>query len=215
MANCVATNNHNTMVRTKQARYSRPESTPSLAFERFKEEGNTEGAVVYFPDINVLLYDKTQNFKPFVKNIPENTKINDVFLLKSGDRLIVKYEDEDDEDATMVCFPVVVPDKEQKAKLTEMIQNTGSEVTGELKTIQESVKRIKTLVGTMNTAVQTLCPGFDLAAMDEEAEFDLPLELESLDKLESACIAIMEESDALAVAEPFLKKRKASAADGE
>ena len=214
MANCVATNNHNTMVRTKQARYSRPESTQSLAFERFKEEGNTEGAVVYFPDINLLQYDKTQNFKPFVKNIPENTKINDVFLLKSGDRLIVKYDDEDDEDATMVCFPVVVPDKEQKAKLTEMIQNTGSEVTGELKTIQESVKRIKTLVGTMNTAVQTLCPGFDLAAMDEEAEFDLPLELESLDKLESACIAIMEESDALAVAEPFLKKRKA-AADGE
>jgi len=200
------------MVRTKLSRFNRPESTPNLAFERFDEEGNTEGAVIYYPDFNVLEYNKTQNFKAEY-DILESSTIKDVFLTKNSDRMMVNIDDGEGDFTTMVCFAVVVPDKEQKAKLTAKVQTTGTRVIEEIKSIQQSIKRIRTIVETLNTDVKTLCPGFDLATLDEEAEFGLPLSdgNYNIDKLDAACIALLDESEVLAVAEPFSKKRKFAA----
>ena len=212
------------MVRTKTYTYNRPESTPNLAFERFKEEGNSEEAVVYFPEEGLLQYNKTKQYFNTSQEIPDEMmmKIKEVFLPTNFNLLIVKYTDNnnDGDEIQLVCSPVVVPDKEQKVKITSLLQSAGSKMAEEVNTIQECIKRIKTHAGTLNSEVLAIVPGFDLEKLllpgedaGAGAEFDLPLKEQNpeLDALECVCMTVLEEYKALAVAEPFSKKRKASA----
>ena len=206
------------MGRTKTRTYNRQESTPSLAFERFKEEGNSEESVVYFPEEDGLLqYNKTKQYFNSCKQIPEDamSKISDVFLPKKENLLIVKYKDNEGDEIQVICSPVVVPDKEQKAKITSLVQTAGSKMAEEVETIQECIKRIKTLGQTLNSDVTGMVPGFDLEKLDEGAEIDLPLKEEDpeLDALECVCMTILDEYKTLSVAEPFSRKRKQAAAD--
>ena len=206
-------NNH--MVRTKTHTYNRPASTPSIAFERFKEgeAGGSDEAVVYFQENGLMQHNKTkQYYAPCNEDeFPEDTQITEVFITKKGNLLIIKYKDTDGDNVQMVCSPVVVPDSEQKVKITALVQTTGSKLVEEVEAIRECIKRIKTLTGTLNTEVLSMCPGFTLAALDEDTEFDLPMKEpgEEVDTLECSCTTMYCEYKALSVAEPFSKKRKA------
>ena len=59
-----------------------------------------------------------------------------------------------------------------------------------------------------------MVPGFDLEKLDEEAKFNLPLNEQTpeLGALECVCDTLEIEYKAIAVAEPFSKKRKVAAA---
>ena len=172
-------------------------------------------------------YNKTKQYFNTSQEIPEEMmmKIKEVFLPTNFNLLIVKYTDNnnDGDEIQLVCSPVVVPDKEQKVKITSLLQSAGSKMVEEVNTIQECIKRIKTHAGTLNSEVLAIVPGFDLeklllgmdAGAGAGAEFDLPLKEQNpeLDALECVCMTVLEEYKALAVAEPFSKKRKASAED--
>ena len=206
------------MVRTRTFTYNRPESTPSLAYERFNESGgNTEEAVIYHEEEGLLQYNKTKQYYTPSDDVPEDTQINEAFITTKGNLLIIKYEDADGCEMQLVCSPVVVPDAGQKVKITELLQTTGSKLVEEVDAIRECIKRIKTLTGTLNTEVLGVCPGFKLAELDEDTEFDLPLKepSENLDTLECACTTMYWEYKAIAAAEPFSRKRKADDDDDD
>ena len=210
------------MERTKRIYHTpRPASSPLLKLEVLNAKGNTEGTVVYCEESGLLKYNgrhyKLECEFPgggYPRNeFPEDHdiigKITEVFLIPDfhGEEIIfVDFENEDFK-AQVKCRLTVLPSDDEKVKLTTMYKDLGTELAKEAVKVEESLKRVKTLIGGFNDGVAVVCPGFNFA---KDIGVDLPTaNTYDFRKMEDGLRIIQRDVAKISdVAEPFSKKRK-------
>ena len=200
------------MVRTKHVYHTpRPASSPLLKLEVLDAKGNTEGTVVYCEESGLLKYNG-RHYK-LECEFPEDHdiigKITEVFLIPDfhGEEIIfVDFENEDFK-AQVKCRLTVLPSDDEKVKLTTMYKDLGTELAKEAEKVEESLRRVKTLIGGFNDGVAVVCPGFNFA---KDIGVDLPTaDTYDFRKMEDGLRIIQRDVAKISdVAEPFSKKRK-------
>ena len=213
-------------MRIRTVAINRPESTPTLVLERFREEGNSEGVVVHLPEKKLLLH-KGRHYAARGE-IPEDAEILDLFEHEDGAFLILKLKHSSiwPNPQQRTCEFIAMPDEEQKAKLTTVYQKHGENMAEITERMTADFKRIKSLFSTLATDVNAICPGYrpmdklnegfhDYNRDNDEAT-ELPLEdSDELDEMHDSVEAILKGALELATLEPFSRKRKASGDDVE
>lgn len=201
------------MVRTRIFNVERPETTPSLVFERFNAEGNSADAVVYVPEDGILLY---KDLSYTVRNtIPDSTVINDSFQDSQQPRMILKYTKSGvgNEEKQMNCYEHVIPNIEQRAKLTQLFQQHGAKVAQVAEKMKASVAEVKALLSTLKTDAESVCPGYEfgvLCAFGEYVHSD-PIDQSCVEDMDENVENLLSGASDFATAEPFSKKRKMGA----
>ena len=198
------------MSRTRIAAVDRPESSPTLPFERFNPDGNSTEAVVYVVDDGILLYKGSSYIAR--KQIPESAAINDVFQY-GKERMIVKYTPlgDGEKERHMTCRLSVVPTPEQRTKLTALFQQHGSKVVGIAEQMQAGVDQVNSLIGSLKTDVDSICPGYRFDCMCVFGDFDSAYPIQDVgdvDDLTCKVGSFLDGALELSTAEPFSKKRK-------
>ena len=197
------------MVRTKHiAATPRPASSPLLKLEVLNAKGNKKGTVVYCEESGLLKYNG-KNYK-LDSEFPEDHKITEVFLIPDfrGEEIIfVDFESEDFEEQVK-CRLTVLPSDDEKVKLTTMYKDLGTELAKEAEKVEESLRRVKTLIGGFNDGVAVVCPGFNFT---KDIGVHLPTtNTYDFRKMEEGLRCIQRDVAKISdVAEPFSKKRKA------
>ena len=193
---------------------TRPASTPTLVFERFKVEGNTEGAVVYFPKKRLLLHSgRHYGGSPYIS---DESKILDVFQYNGNNSLILNIDHPNFFNGPQQynCGYVAIPDDEQQAKLTVLYQKHGGAMAEVAEQLIVDFKRVKCMLSSLKTEVNAICPGFDPRGCYHsifQDNGDYPLdEPDNFDDMQSSAEVMLEGAMLLAKAQPFSKKRKSS-----
>jgi hypothetical protein len=189
----------------------RPAASPLLELELLNAKGNKKGTVVYCEESGLLKYDG-KNYKlecefPEDHNIID--KITEVFLIPDfhGEEIMfVDFKNEDFKEQVK-CRLTVLPSDDEKVKLTTMYKDLGTELAKEAEKVEESLKRVKTLIGGFNDSVAVVCPGFNFA---KDIGIDLPTaDTYDFRKMEDGLRIIQRDVAKISdVAEPFSKKRK-------
>ena len=196
------------MVRTKHVYHTpRPASSPLLKLEVLNAKGNTEGTVVYCEESGLLKYNG-KNYK-LDSEFPEDHTITEVFLIPDfrGEEIIfVDFENEDFK-AQVKCRLTVLPSDDEKVKLTTMYKDLGTELAKEAEKVEESLKRVKALIGGFNDGVSVVCPGFNFT---KDIGVDIPTaDTYDFRKMEDGLRIIRRDVAKISdVAEPFSKKRR-------
>lgn len=206
-----------TMVRRKLITFvERPEATPTLTLEEIKAEGNTPDAAVYYPDDMCIKYKDCWFELP--AHLEDDWEIIDLFLHEQNgkQRMILQYEMPDSSYTFQkICQQVVVPDAEQKAKLEELLQKHGENVSAEAAQMVDALKRIDALSTNLQQAANAICPGFEIEKLHSKTEKRFPFVKppnftswlkDAINLQESGVLLSKEEA-------PLLRKRKAPEED--
>ena len=211
------------MPRIRQPIFKRPEGSPTLEFERFKAGKNSKSAVVYMPDDGLLVFEGV-NYE-ITTHIQPDWTVTDLYIYKDIDiynnnsnkeeriRMIVEYETttpaEGKNTFQKICYRVVVPDTDQKAKLTNLFQQHGLKMAKASKEMQAAAKRMRTLTESMSSKVDAICPDFDIHRLNYKTGYRFPLIMEEkFESWESHAAEIAGKSTDLSTADPFSRKRK-------
>jgi hypothetical protein len=210
------------MFRTRIRTIERPESTPTLAFEHFNPDGSgnyssaADAVVVYLPEKELLLHNgKHYNLH---KKLPDGVEIVDLFLSVHGTRSLLVLKMKHPSYGTTVhqqnCYFVAIPDVEQQAKLTTLLQRHGDNMTESVGRVKAEFKRIKSLFSTLNKDMNDVCPGYEPFNSSSGGfagdDNNYPIQgSEEFDDMETYFEDMLEMAVALAKVEPFSKKRKA------
>ena len=180
----------------------------SLTFERLNPEGNSPDAVVYMEEESLLLYKGT-HYK-MLNKFPDDTGFTDIHLM-SGNRMFVKGRSEKfQKNVVEICKSTVVPDTEQKTKLTALFQKHGRVMADEAKQMLEWIDRTKTRIKEHLKEIDAICPGLDPNTIHTDCEFYTDaFQEDSVDKFRDDVDNLFVSSTCLAEAEPFTRKRKA------
>lgn len=197
------------MGRTKHiAPTPRPESSPLLEFEALEPGQNNEDAVVYCEESGILTYDgKTYKLD---RALPEGYEVTGAFLIPNfrGEEIIfIDLESEDDCREQIKCKLTVLPSDDEQLKLTTLYKDLGTELAKEAEKVEESLTRMKTLIGGFHDDVAVVCPGFNFKRdigvyVPIAGTYDFIKMDEGLSYMKGSVAKISD------VAEPFSKKRK-------
>ena len=195
----------------------RPDDVPTLKLEHFNAEGNSADAVVYMPDEGLMVYDGKHYEIKIV--IEDDYEIIDLFLdtytdrnQKELTRLVLHYETLDN-CRQELCYFVLEPNAEQKAKLTQVFHKYGAEMAEAAEKFKEAAAKIKTLAASLPSDVDAVCAGFDISHMYYRLSPNSypinPDVIRGYSKWEKEATELLGKSTALSTAELFSRKRKA------
>ena len=197
----------------------RPDDVPTLKLERFNPDGNSPDVVVYMPDKGLLVYDG-KHYEIKIE-IEDDYEITDLFHDTYTDRkkreltrLVLNYESPD-YSCQELCYFVLEPNTEQKAKLTKVFHKYGEEMAEAAEQMKNASTKIKKLAASLAPDVDAICKGFDISHMyyrlmpnrypiDPEKKYD-----------KSEPDELLEQATALSTADLFSRKRKAPEEDDE
>ncbi len=178
-----------------------------------------KSAVVYMPDDGLLVFEGI-NYE-ITTHIQPDWTVTDLYIYKDIDinnsnkeriRMIVEFETTPAEGKNTfqkICNRVVVPDADQKAKLTNLFQQHGLKMEKASKEVEAAAKRMKTLTESMSSKVDAICPDFDIRRLNYKTGYRFPLIVEEkFESWESHAAAIAGKSKDLSTADPFSRKRK-------
>ena len=203
-------------------RHSRPESKPSLAFERFSNEGNSEDAVVYLENEELLAY-KGKHYRvhsacPIQPRIHKNANILDVFLEDYG-YMIVQFEVKTMKHE-LACPVFFYPDPEQRAKLCAMFNRHGSQLKEAAEQVMQAIKRVKTIVDEHTNELNDIHPRLDLKEL-HISKYGVPYfpfvayDSDYTEKLERRTNYILTDAEYLENIKEISRKRKVQETDGD
>ena len=206
------------MPRTKQCRLiERPEDSPDLELVWEDTEDKPPDAVIILPEEGLLKH--AGKYYQLEEDFDDDWVINEVFLYQLGDKcqMILQY----DGNCEMKCDQTVLPDAEQKLKLTKVFQEFGSKLEVAAQQIADAAKGIKAMYTSMNAGVEGVCAGFDIKKFDRQLERKYALDprmnhnARRLMDIEDDALAIVAGAKGLVNADPFSRKRKAPEKGGE
>ena len=196
--------------------FPRPDASPLLAFERFNPDGNTDEAVVFIKEDNLLRF--AGKHYVVVYGLADDVVVDEVFhlekhfLLSGHDTIFVRYRHGSSPHLHQaVCRLTVLPDLKAEAKegLTAMLRSYSSEMAEAAKKVKVLIKEMKTISKEFEKKVLAYCPDFKV---DEDFKLDLlKPDSDEFGDLVGATNSILDYTLDVSRAEPFLsKKRKSS-----
>jgi hypothetical protein len=167
--------------------------------------------VVYLTDGEYLRY-KGRFFSVPI-HLEDDWEIVDLFLVyyNGKERMIVNYETPESSDVVQkVCGPIVVPDSDQKAKLTVLFQQHGASMCGAATELLDKMTLIQTLSYQLKTEVDAICPGFDIEWLNLRTAHQVPLvNTQRVDLWKKEAENLRETGSQLSKGFSFSKKSKA------
>jgi hypothetical protein len=203
-------------MRTKTYHHiSRPDDSPTLVFEYFDASGNSPDAVVYMEGERLLQHGDKHYLLQC--DIDEEWELEDLFLYKNplaGNKvqLIAKFDG-----LQLRCDPIVMPDAEQKQKLTKTFKEFGAKMDIAAQQMADAVKGVNELYESLKAEVNGVCAGFDMEDLNDRLgnEFPLlppfkpPFKPSEFAKMETYALDIVAGCKDLVASDPFSRKRKA------
>jgi len=194
----------------------RPDGTPLLAFEHFNPNGNSDNAVVFIKEENLLKF--AGKHYAVVYGLADDVVVDEVFLLEkmfllSGyDTIFVGYHHgKSPYPHQAVCRLTVLPDlkEEEKDEITAMIRSYSTQMAEAAKKVKVLVKEMKTISKEFEKKVVAYCPDFNV---HEDFKFDLlKADSDEFVDLAGATNSILDYTTEVSSAEFFFsKKRKSS-----
>ena len=194
------------MGRSKQIpKISRPDTSPLIEVELFNQEGNKDGAAVYCEDSELIKFGG-KNYKPNGE-IPEDYEVTG-FLIEDfrGEEILFLNCESEDYEKQIRCKLVVAPSDAEKLELSTVFKGYATDMAEETKKMEESFKRMKTLMAGFDPSVESACAGFKFS---RDRGIEIPTTGSAhFRNMEYALEYFSEEFGKLAATNPFSNKRK-------
>ncbi len=199
-------------MRTKSVHIpARLDDSPPLVFEYFDASGNSPDAVVYMDDEQLLKH--ADKYYLVRSDIEDEWELEDLYVYKNPeagkkDQLIAIFDE-----CQLVCHQIVMPDAEQKQKLTKTFKEFGAKMDIAAQKMADAVKGIKELYQSLNTEVDGVCAGFNIETLNTRLENNFPLlppfRPSEFTKMETDALRLVAGCKDLVASDPFSRKRKA------